>query len=590
MQQTLIVSGMLAGGLGLFLLAVSMITDGLKAAAGDALRGMLANWTRSPAHGILTGLTMTAIVQSSSAVTVATIGFVNAGLIGMRRALGIVYGSNIGTTMTGWLVAIIGFKIQVEAFALPMIGIGMLLHLTGGESKRAPVGLALAGFGLFFIGIDVLRDAFEGLVAAVDLASFTAEGISGVLIFTVIGFLMTVLTQSSSAAIAITLTAASGGVFSLYAAAAMVIGANLGTTSTAAIAVIGATSNARRVASAHIVFNLATGIVALLILPVLFWVVTRVEGMLGLEANPAVTLALFHTVFNILGVLLVYPLNNKLADFLERRFVTREESESRPRYLDKTIAVSPELSLNALLLETGRVTAMVRTMALEALSTERIQGRRIASDDATVKALSASIVEFVTRLERGLLGAEITQQLRHILRANQYLLLTAEQALEIAAEQGKLGELEDAELKQRSSDYRAEAARLVQMADPERQDFRLDECELQLERLLALYHEAKVAMMQAGSELRVPIPLIIDVVDQNDRIRRMGRQLIGAMRLIDELTRASESGFDPEPVGESQPPQEGSPEPEPLPEPEPEPDPQAQAADDDEPGAARQPQ
>ena len=112
MQQTLLISGMLAGGLGLFLLAVSMITDGLKSAAGDALRGLLANWTRSPLHGIFTGLMITAIVQSSSAVTVATIGFVNAGLIGMRRALGVVYGSNIGTTMTGWLVAIIGFKIN----------------------------------------------------------------------------------------------------------------------------------------------------------------------------------------------------------------------------------------------------------------------------------------------------------------------------------------------------------------------------------------------------------------------------------------------------------------------------------------------
>jgi phosphate:Na+ symporter len=583
MQQTLIVSGMLAGGLGLFLLAVSMITDGLKAAAGDALRGMLANWTRSPAHGILTGLTITAIVQSSSAVTVATIGFVNAGLIGMRRALGIVYGSNIGTTMTGWLVAIIGFKIKVDAFALPMIGIGMLLHLTGGESRRAPVGLALAGFGLFFIGIDVLRDAFEGLVTAVDLASFNAHGVTGVIIFTALGFLMTVLTQSSSAAIAITLTAASGGVFGLYAAAAMVIGANLGTTSTAAIAVIGATSNARRVASAHIIFNLLTGIVALLILPLLFWMVTRMESMLGLEANPAVTLALFHTVFNILGVLLVYPLNNRLADFLEQRFVTREESESRPRYLDKTISVSPELALNALLLETGRVTAMVRAMALEALSTERIQGRRIASDDLTVRALSASIVDFVAALERGRLSTEMSQQLGSILRANQYLLLTAEQALENAREQASLGELEDADLAARISDYHAEAVKLVQMADPERADFSLDECELQLERLQTLYHEAKVAMMQAGSELRVPIPLIIDIVDQNNRIRRMGRQLMGAMRLIGELTRASESGLVPEPE------QQASPEPEPLPAPEPEAEPEAQSAVDDQADAARGP-
>ena len=124
----------------------------------------------------LTGISITAIVQSSSAVTVATIGFVNAGLINMYQALGVVYGANIGTTMTGWLVAIVGFKINVEIFALPMIGIGMLLRLTGGESRRAPLGLALAGFGLFFIGIDVLKEAFEGLAAAIDLQKFTLEG------------------------------------------------------------------------------------------------------------------------------------------------------------------------------------------------------------------------------------------------------------------------------------------------------------------------------------------------------------------------------------------------------------------------------
>ena len=148
MQQTLITIGMLAGGLGLFLLAVNMITDGLKLAAGRALRVMLGKWTRSPGHGILTGLSITAIVQSSSAVTVATIGFVNAGLINLYQSLGVVFGANIGTTMTGWLVAIVGFKIKVELFALPMIGIGMLLRLTGGESRRAAIGMALAGFGL----------------------------------------------------------------------------------------------------------------------------------------------------------------------------------------------------------------------------------------------------------------------------------------------------------------------------------------------------------------------------------------------------------------------------------------------------------
>ena len=140
-------------GVGLFLLAMKMITDGLKLAAGDALRDILGDWTRSPARGIASGAVITSLVQSSSAVTVATIGFVNAGLLTLYQALGVVYGANIGTTMTGWLVAAMGFDIKVELFALPMVGAGMLLTLTGPRQRRGALGEALAGFGLFFIGI-----------------------------------------------------------------------------------------------------------------------------------------------------------------------------------------------------------------------------------------------------------------------------------------------------------------------------------------------------------------------------------------------------------------------------------------------------
>ncbi len=235
-------------------------------------------------------------------------------------------------------MAIIGFKIKIETFALPIIGLGMLLRLTGGDSRRAPLGIALAGFGLFFIGIDVLKDAFEGLATTIDLQQISMDGVAGVLLFVGIGFLMTVLTQSSSAAIAITLTAATGGILELSPAAAMVVGANVGTTSTAMIAVIGATPNAKRVAAAHVIFNVATGLVALLTLPLLFWLVRNTGKLLGMEDNPAITLALFHTTFNILGVLLMWPATGWLTRFLEKRFVSLEEIEGRPKYLDKTVA------------------------------------------------------------------------------------------------------------------------------------------------------------------------------------------------------------------------------------------------------------
>jgi phosphate:Na+ symporter len=527
--------GMLAGGLGLFLLAVGMITDGLKQAAGHTLRHILGKWTRSPLHGIVTGLSITAIVQSSSAVTVATIGFVNAGLIPMHHALGVIYGSNIGTTMTGWLVALVGFKIKAEIFALPMIGIGMLLRLTGGDSRRAPIGMVLAGFGLFFIGIDVLKDAFEGLAAAIDLQTLRLEGIAGVFMYLGIGFFMTVVTQSSSAAIAITLTAATGGIVGLYAAAAMVIGANVGTTTTAAFAVIGATPNAKRVAAAHIVFNLGTAVVALMILPLLFWVVQTTGHLLGLEDIPAVTLALFHTTFNILGVLLMLPVSSRLARFLDTRFVTQEEVESRPRYLDKTVAVSPMLAMNALALELSRIAGVARRMALEALSTEFVGVKRISVDYAVAQKLSQAVAVFITQLEKGVLSEEVAEQLATVLRAEQHLLACAEQSVAIVSAQAELEAITDTSLMQGLAHYRADVVALMKLANPEEEAFSFAACDAQLLQVQNSYDDVKAALLLAGAELRIPIPLMINVLEQNSRIRRMVRQMVKAMRHLGEL-------------------------------------------------------
>jgi phosphate:Na+ symporter len=535
MQQGIITIGMLAGGLGLFLLAVGMITDGLKLAAGHSLRGLLEKSTRSPAHGIASGISITAIVQSSSAVTVATIGFVNAGLITMYQALGIVYGANIGTTMTGWLVAIVGFKFNIELFALPIIGIGMLLRLTGGDSRRAHIGLALAGFGLFFIGIDVLREAFEGLASSIDLQKITADGLTGILLFLGVGFLMTVLTQSSSAAIALTLTAATGGILGLYAAAAMVIGANVGTTSTAAIAVIGATSNAKRVAAAHVIFNLATGMVALLILPVLFLVMESIGKLLGLEAIPAVTLALFHSTFNILGVLLMWPVSKRLAGYLSLRFVTQEEIEGRPRYLDKTVAVSPMLALNALTLELSRIAAIVRRMALAALSVESRPVKRIALDHAIVDKLSNAVAEFIARLGRGTLTGEVTEQLAKLLRTEQHLLASSNLALGIARAQSEMEMVDIIEMQEYLARYRSDVADLMEMTNLEAEGFSMHDCDSQLRQVQTSYDEVKAVLLQAGAEKNTPIPNLIDTLEQNSRIRRMARQMMKVTQHLNEI-------------------------------------------------------
>lgn len=236
-------------------------------AAGPALNRILTSSTQTRLRGLGSGIVVTALVQSSSAVTVAAIGFVNAGLLTFGQSLWVIFGANVGTTMTGWLVALIGFKIKVEAAALPMIGLGMALRLSGAETRRGASGTALAGFGVLFLGIGFLQQAFSGTDAGIDLVGLSGQGFMSVVYFVLAGILLTVLMQSSSASLAIVLTLAQANVIPLQEAAAAVIGANIGTTVTALLAAIGATPNARRAAGAHVLFNALTGTVALLLLP-----------------------------------------------------------------------------------------------------------------------------------------------------------------------------------------------------------------------------------------------------------------------------------------------------------------------------------
>jgi phosphate:Na+ symporter len=365
---------------------------------------------------------MTAIVQSSSAITVASLGFVNAGLINMRQALGIIYGSNIGTTMTAWLVALMGFQFKVQDFALPMVGIGMILKITNKKGTLASCGLALVGFGLFFVGIDVLKNAFEVLVTTFDITQYKADGISGVLLFLLVGIVMTILTQSSSASIALTITAVSSDMVGIYAAGAMVIGANVGTTSTAAIASIGATSNAKPAAAAQVIFNLLTAAVALVLLPFLFIFIKYACEFLNINSNAAISLALFHTIFNILGVLLIYPQNERIASFLDKKFTSWDEKASHPKFIDKTVAQTPVLAVNALSLEIYSIADKGIDLFSRVVKPKLKQKTDFYDDAKVIKTLSIAVSKFIVTIESSELSVETREDLATLMRIDQYIL------------------------------------------------------------------------------------------------------------------------------------------------------------------------
>ena len=415
------------GGLGLFLLGMSMMSEGLKLSAGAALRSILERWTRSAPRGFAAGVLITAIMQSSSAVTVMTLGFVNAGLLNLPQAIWVIFGANIGTTMTGWLVALVGVKVDVGLLALPLLGAGMLLRLAAGSHvARAGAGQALAGFGAFFLGVNVLQEGFAGLAPLLGSLEFDRAGPLTVVAFVGVGTALTILAQSSSAAIAIVLTASAGGVVPLELAAATVIGTNIGTTSTALFAAIGATPPARRVAAAHVAFNLLAALIALAAFPVLLGASRFVAEAMGASDDMPATLAIFHTVFNGVGVLVLWPLAGRLTRLLSRLFVTEEEELGRPRNLDDTVLAVPAIALRGLVLEIGRLAELAFDLATRRIAAG--PALRVALDrrEAGVLLLGQAIRGHIEKLSAQSLPGEVVEALPDLMRAIQHLEDAAE--------------------------------------------------------------------------------------------------------------------------------------------------------------------
>ncbi|OOY99046.1 Na/Pi cotransporter family protein [Solemya velum gill symbiont] len=335
------------GGIGLFLLGMIVMTDGLRGLAGESLQHMLANTTHSPFSGALSGTISTAILQSSSATTVAAIGFVSAGLLTFPHALGVIFGANLGTTITGWLVVLFGFKLKLGVLLLPLIFFGVMLKLFS-SGWKVQAGLAVAGFGLIFVGIDTLQ---QGMVVFRDVLTpeqFPGDSWTGRIELLLIGLLITVITQSSSAGVATALVAVNAGTIELPQAVAMVIGMDVGTTVTAVIASIGGSRETRRTAYSHVVFNLLTAIGALLLLsPYMIYIDQFAPAWLS--QNPELALVAFHSGFNLISVIVVLPFSYAFARLMYR--LVPEFKDRLVERLDQKLLSEPEVAL-----QTARMT------------------------------------------------------------------------------------------------------------------------------------------------------------------------------------------------------------------------------------------
>lgn len=328
-----------AGGLGLFLLGMVILTDGLKDIAGPALRRLLVRFTDTPTRGAMAGAFTTAVIQSSSATTVMTVGFVGAGLLTFSQGLGVIFGANVGTTITGWIVALVGFKLKLGTVAMALLPLAILLRLFANGRWRQ-VGWALAGFSLLFMGLDAMKTGMAPFESAITPADFPSDSLWGRLQLVAIGMAITIVTQSSSAGVASTLVALHTGAIDLAQAAALVIGMDVGTTATAALATLGGSDATRRTGYAHVTYNVITGVSAVALLGPLLWLVTQVW-----PDTPEVALVAFHTTFNVLGVIIVLPLTPLFARMMMR--LVPERGPVLLRRLDERLLADPHAAVDA---------------------------------------------------------------------------------------------------------------------------------------------------------------------------------------------------------------------------------------------------
>ncbi len=331
------------GGVGLFLLGMMIMTDGLKSLAGNSLKRLLSKFTGGTFSSIVSGASITAVIQSSSATSLMTIGFVSAGLLSFSQAVGVIIGANLGSTSTGWIVSAIGFKVSMGALALPLVGAGAFLRLFS-NGRYTHYGIALAGLGLIFLAIGLLQEGMSDLAASFSLHFLGSPSILQLLLLVIIGLVMTVVMQSSSAAFVITLTALVADTISFEQAAALVIGQNVGTTVKAYIASIGGTAPARRTALAHIGFNLFTALVSLLLFPWLIPGVLKLGDVLNFH-DYAILLSLLNTLMYLISVIVIVPLLTPFMKVIER--IVPDRSRQLIKYLDPTVATIPAVAIEA---------------------------------------------------------------------------------------------------------------------------------------------------------------------------------------------------------------------------------------------------
>ena len=343
----------IVAGVAVFIIGMQFMEDGFKFFSGGILEKLIANSTNTNSKAIFLGITATAILQSSSLIAIIVISFLSAKIISLAGALGVVFGSAVGTTATTWIVSTLGVKIDIAAFALPMIIFGVIFRFYKNRNFQG-VGNILLGLGFVFLGIGYMKDGFEDLKQGIDLAQFAIDGYAGIIVYTLIGAFATVIIQSSSATMALTVTALVTGQIVYINAMAIAVGANIGTATTAALGAMVSNANSKRMAVGLFIFKGITAVITLASLYLMIDFVDYISKYLGIKSDDwAMKLAVFHTLFNLVGLIVFSFFIPKLVIFLKKLFVEDKDSYiSKPKFLDMEVVAVPFAALKATRKET----------------------------------------------------------------------------------------------------------------------------------------------------------------------------------------------------------------------------------------------
>ena len=419
----------LMAGLGIFLFGMLLIEESVKALSGRAFRRIIRMYTNGRLRSIGSGALVTALLQSSSAVSLMVLAFVGAGVMNMQNAIGVIMGSNIGTTLTAWIIATIGFKIKIESLALPFIGLGAVgLILFKPSSKPFLVTRLLIGFGFLFLGLDFMKGSVESFAQTFSLGRFPDYGLW---FYLLVGTLVSALMHSSAATIAIVLTALNSGLITFDIGAAMVIGANIGTTITVLLGAIGGVQAKKRVSLSHLIFNVVTGAAAFLGLPALVWIISF---FVDIRSGSLVGLALFHTLFNILGVAIFFPFLGLLSRLLIK--IYPDYKTILTVYLDQTPPEITDAATAALRKETGHLLQECQLYNLRLL---RIDEKLVFDVDLpfeinrkkkyildelyeNIKLLHAEIFTFYSKIQTQKLNETEVKELERLIYASRNMM------------------------------------------------------------------------------------------------------------------------------------------------------------------------